>query len=766
MLLRAMDRVTLVERTLDQFLADARAQAESNPNRVPPRLSADAPIRAGRALTAGAAVALWEDQILSRATDVEARRLKASGRSFYTISSAGHEQNAVIGAQLRITDPCFLHYRSGGLMMARSRQAPEVDPVRDTMLSICARAEDPISEGRHKVWGSRPLWVPPQTSTIASHLPKAVGMAFAIGRAKRLEHDTGLPTDAITLCSFGDASANHATALTGIQAARYAVRRGNPMPIVFLCEDNGIGISVETPSRWIEESFGALRHLRFFNAEGTVDEVWDTVAEALRVCRTERIPVFLRLRTQRLWGHAGSDIEMAYRSMVEIEANEAQDPILRNARRLLETEAATAEMLQSILERGRARVRAEGERASGLRPLETAEEVMASLAPWNPSQVRAAGTGVAERSPLASVEARNALFGGELPEATQNPIRRTMAAHLSSALADEMLRRPEILVFGEDVGRKGGVYYVTAGLQRRFGQGRVMDTQLDETTILGLAQGAALAGFLPIPEIQYLAYVHNAVDQLRGEAASLQFFSAGQFQNPMVVRMAGLAYQKGFGGHFHNDNALGGLRDIPGLLIATPARGDDAVRMLRGCIATAAALGRVIVFLEPIALYHEKDLYSDGDGLWLSDYPEPGEILVPGEVKIYPLDESDVRAPVLLVSYANGLRMSLQAQKILAEIHGVRADVLDLRWLNPLPFEAVAVASADRAAVVVVDECRETGGGIAEAVVANLAERETPVRLRSVRALDSYVPLGSAANLVLVQTPDIVQAVMRVVANP
>jgi 2-oxoisovalerate dehydrogenase E1 component len=768
-----MDRVALVERNLDQFLAETLAAHESDPSNAPPPISSpDAPLRPGSALTARAALALWEDQVLSRAIDVEARRLKTTGRSFYTISSAGHEQNAVIGAQLRTTDPCFLHYRSGGLMMSRSRQDPEVDPVRDTMRSICARAEDPISQGRHKVWGSRPLWVPPQTSTIASHLPKAVGMAFALGRAKRLGQETGLPHDAIVLCSFGDASSNHATALTGIQAARYGVRRGNPMPIVFLCEDNGIGISVETPSRWIEDSFGALRHLRFFNAEGTLDEVWDTVEAALRVCRTERLPVFLRLRTQRLWGHAGSDIETAYRPLSEIEANEAMDPLLRNARRLIETGAATPKALQAIVASARARVRDEGEAAAALRPLETAEEVVAPLAPWNRDVARRAGVGAPADEgapgwkPLPEPSAREALFGGDLPEATSNPIRRTMAAHLSSALADEMLRRPEILVFGEDVGRKGGVYYVTAGLQRRFGQGRVMDTQLDETTILGLAQGAALAGFLPIPEIQYLAYVHNAVDQLRGEAASLQFFSAGQFQNPMVVRMAGLAYQKGFGGHFHNDNAIGGLRDIPGLLLATPSRGDDAVKMLRGCVATAASLGRVVVFLEPIALYHEKDLHAEGDGLWLTDYPAPGEVLLPGEVAVH--RAADVapgvahdapRAPILLVSYANGLRMSLQAQKILLETEGIACDVLDVRWLNPLPFEAIVAEAVGREAVVVVDECRATGGGIAEAVLAHLAEHDTKARLRSIRALDSYVPLGSAANLVLVQTPDIVRAV-------
>jgi 2-oxoisovalerate dehydrogenase E1 component len=143
------------------------------------------------------------------------------------------------------------------------------------------------------------------------------------------------------------------------------------------------------------------------------------------------------------------------------------------------------------------------------------------------------------------------------------------------------------------------VYYVTAGLQQTFGSQRVFDTLLDETTILGLAQGLGLMGFLPVPEVQYLAYVHNALDQLRGEAASLSFFSSGQFRNPMVVRIAGLAYQKGFGGHFHNDNAIGALRDIPGLVLAVPARGDDAARMLRGAIALAKAEGRVVCFLEP-----------------------------------------------------------------------------------------------------------------------------------------------------------------------
>src|SRR5690606_4466160 len=108
-----------------------------------------------------------------------------------------------------------------------------------------------------------------------------------------------------------------------------------------------------------------------------------------------------------------------------------------------------------------------------------------------------------------------------------------------------------------------------------------------------------------------------------GEAASLQFFSNGQFRNPMVMRIASLGYQKGFGGHFHNDNSFTALRDIPGLVIACPSRGDDAAMMLRTCAALAKVDGRVVAFMEPIALYMTKDLHEPKDGEWLFPYPSP-----------------------------------------------------------------------------------------------------------------------------------------------
>ena len=734
------DRVPIVEAALDDAIAALPAPSAD--------LQPGAFLADSRSLTASAAVALFEDMVLSRALDVAARELKKTNRSFYTIGSAGHENNAVVGALLRISDPAFLHYRSGGFMMARARQLPGSTPAFDTLLGIVASSEDPISGGRHKVWGSRPLWVPPQTSTIASHLPKATGLAFSLARARRMGMSAEVPSDAIVLASFGDASANHATALAGINTARYAARLGLPCPILFLCEDNGTGISVPTPSGWIADSFGNLPHLRYVLADGELDDVWRATESAVDHVRRTRQPAFLHLPTVRLWGHAGSDAEHAYRDATDIAAVEAQDPLLRTARRLVALGATSGEDLAALVRDTRDRVMRAADEATRRPRLATTAEVTAPLAPWHPERVAARARNALE------VE-RSSVFNGPLPETLSAPNARTLAGCINAALTDEMARRPELLLFGEDVARKGGVYNVTNGLQRRFGAARVFDTLLDETSILGIAQGAAHLGLLPMPEIQYLAYLHNALDQLRGEAASLQFFSNGQFRNPMVVRVAGLAYQKGFGGHFHNDNSIAALRDIPGLVIAVPARGDDAARMLRGAVAMAIEDGRVVVFLEPIALYHEKDLYTDGDGGWLTTYPAPPDALLPGEVGVHDSEATDL----LIVSYANGLRLSLQAAQRLRDEHGIAARVIDLRWLAPLPVEAIREHAAACDAVLVVDECRTTGAGIADAVIADLVEHGGRTgRLRSVRAVDSFVPLGTATSAVLVGTDQVVAA--------
>ena len=324
---------------------------------------------------------------------------------------------------------------------------------------------------------------------------------------------------------------------------------------------------------------------------------------------------------------------------------------------------------------------------------------------------------------------------------------RTLAESINGTLDELLSADRRVIVFGEDVGVKGGVYGVTARLARQHGAARVFDTLLDEQAILGLGLGAGLAGLIPIPEVQYLAYLHNAEDQLRGEAATLPFFSRGRFTNPMVVRIAGLGYQKGFGGHFHNDNAVAVLRDIPGLVVACPARADDAAAMLRTCVAAAITDSTLSVFLEPIALYHRRDLYQTGDQAWLAiDHDNHVPI---GRARSY----GSGSEALTMISFGNGVLMSLRVARRLAAA-GIAAQVLDLRWLAPLPVEDILAAALSTGKVLVVDETRHSGG-VGEGVLTALVEAGFSGPIQRVASEDSFVPLGTAADHVLLSEDEI-----------
>ena len=736
-----LNRAQVVDENFTEFVRNRRNQKIATP-----RLGESDPIVPDSSATCRDIIEMFESQIVARHQDIAARQMRARQEGFYTISSAGHEGNAALGRVTRHTDIAFIHYRSGAFMAERARKLPQIDSIRDTMLSIAASKEDPIAGGRHKVWGNVELCVPPQTSTIASHLPKAVGAAVALVKAGRLPMPLRPPPDSIVICSFGDASVNHATAQTAFNAALHAAYQRLPVPILWVCEDNGIGISVETPSGWIEKNYSQRFGLKYVAGNGLdLVDAYQATVEAVDDCRRRRRPVFLHLKMVRLLGHAGSDAETEYRSWQQIHAAEAKDPLLSTARLVIESGAMTADEVLDLYEDVRRRVRQVVSDVAHTQRLSTAAEIIKPLAPLSPDKVQAE----ARRSPPHDERVR--VFGG-LEELPERAAPRHMAVLLSHALCDLLIQYPEALVFGEDVAKKGGVYHVTAGLTEKFGAGRVFNTILDETSILGLAIGAGHMGMLPIPEIQYLAYYHNAQDQIRGEACSLQFFSNDQFRNPMVIRIAGWAYQKGFGGHFHNDNSITALRDVPGLIIATPSRGDDAVKMLRTCLAMAKVDGRVIAFIEPIALYMTKDLYAPKDQEWSFAYPAPGQTIRFGEAAVYHEDAGDVT----ILTFANGTYMSLRAARTLQRNHGIAARVVDLRWLNPLNEEIIVKEALATGRVLVVDEGRRTGG-ISEAILALLYEKcGCDVRAARLTADDTYIPLGPAADCVLPTEDDIV----------
>lgn len=690
---------------------------------------------------------LVDAQLTSRLLDVHSRELQAAGESFYTIGSAGHEGNAAVAAAFRHQDMAFLHYRSGAFFVQRQRKVPGSTPIYDMLLSFAASADDPISSGRHKVLGSLDHFVPPQTSTIGSHLPKAVGMAHSIDLAKRTSHQGVVPNDSVVLCSFGDASANHSTTQGAMNAASWAAYQSVPMPIVFVCEDNGIGISTATPHRWIEASFSQRPGLHYVSCDGrNILDVYRAAKEAERIARLRRQPVFLHMRCVRLYGHAGSDAEMTYLSKEQIAHNDSQDPLRFSLALLNGLGIADQAQMRQHTESLYQRIVAVGRLAITRPKLNNAAEVMADIAPERPKKALPA---------VATGAARDALFAHEKHNLGKP---QTLNKLINWALHDLMYQYPNIVMAGEDIGKKGGVYGVTSRLINSFGPNRVINSLLDEQSILGLGIGLAHNGYLPMPEIQFLAYVHNAEDQIRGEAATLQFFSSGQYSNPMVIRIAGLAYQKGFGGHFHNDNSIAVFRDLPGVVLACPSNGASAVKLLRESVRLADEQKRVVIFLEPIALYNTKDLHSTGDNGWQCDYPAADERITFGEVSI-----QGAGTDIAIVSYANGFYLSCQAQKILAE-QGIQARVIDLNWLHPLPMASLLKAVAPCKKVLIVDECRKTGSlseelmtGLHEAGVLCSNKSGNNVTVERITADDSFIPLAKAAYYVLPSVDMIVE---------
>jgi len=679
---------------------------------------------------------LWHAQVDSRQADYAARWLQQHGRSFYTIGSAGHESNAAIALAVRDDDPALLHYRSGAFYLARAARAG-VEGLRDVMLGVVAAASEPIAGGRHKVFGRKELALLPMTSTIASHLPRAVGMALAIDRASRLRVSSPWQPDAIVVCSFGDASLNHATAQAALNTTAQIAFQGLPLSLLYVCEDNGLGISVPTPPGWVESALTARPELRYEIAYGhDPAEVLGIATELASWVRERRRPAVLHLRCVRYLSHAGADAEIAYRSPQSIRADYERDPILGTGRWLVSAGKATGPQLADDYLAARDQTRELALEVAALPQMTSAEQVMAPLAPRSPAVV-------AER-------ANRVQLAGDEP--------LTLAQAINHGLAAVLERHPNALLFGEDVAVKGGVYGVTRGLHARFGAGRVFDTLLDETSILGLSLGSAVSGFLPIPEIQYLAYLHNAEDQLRGEASTLQFFSQRAYRNGMVIRIAGYGYQRGFGGHFHNDDAVGVLRDIPGIVIASPARPDDAAAMLVTCAESAATDGTVCVFLEPIALYHTRDALEDGDDGWVA---APNDQHVPvGSARLYS-DGGDLT----IVTWANGLHLSTRVVHVLAEQRGIRARLLDLRWLAPLPADDILREANATGHVLVVDETRRTGG-VSEGILAALVDGGFDGRMARIASKDSFVPLGDAARLVLVSEEEIEAAALALLDHP
>lgn len=714
-----IDRTKLVEDKFLMKLADGNLPEPSSVARFNSRFDDEKVI-----------LNIFKSQIETRLLDLIARELKQKNQGFYTIGSSGHEGMAAVSQALGLKNISLLHYRDCAFVLQRARQKYNHSKIEDHLRALVASIHDPIASGRHKVLGSKDLNIPPQTSTIASHSPRALGAAYSIGLSKKL----GLEVEPeFIVCSFGDGSFNHSTIQGSLNASAWLSQRGIPVPLLYICEDNGIAISVPTDNTWIQNSMSLRHGFKYFECDGlNIFDTLRTTSLAREYIISTKKPAFLRIKTVRLFGHAGSDVEQHYLQEQEILANEGKDPLLYSAFLIndmgvldcSEIESLYKETKESILNKSKAIIKEQ--------KLDSKEDIMRSIVPYT-----------YQKRYLASIP--------DLTNNIQKPL--TLAQSLNLVLSESLNRCKELVIFGEDVGKKGGVYRVTANLQSEFGRHRVFDTLLDEQTIIGSALGMSMHGILPVCEIQFLAYIFNAIDQLRGEAATQSFFSSSQFTNPMIIRLPGLAYQKGFGGHFHNDNGIAPLCDIPGVIVACPATPSSSVKIFRECLKLAYEQHRVVVFIEPIALYHTKD-YMPGDKAYLDQYP------IEGTINIEDVLVEEGR-DINIITFGNGVYLSKQAKEMLKK-DNILIHIIDLCWLSPLPEEKLFSSLLKDKPILIVDETRKTKS-LSETIITLLVEKGiNSSKISRITGEDCFIPLGLSWEHVVPKSLDIVTKVKKI----
>jgi 2-oxoisovalerate dehydrogenase E1 component len=424
---------------------------------------------------------LFETQVMSRHLDLQSRVMQKQGQSFYTIGSSGHEGNAAYAKAFRPSDMAFLHYRSGAFVIQRSKQVPGQTPLYDMLLSFAASKDDPTSGGRHKVLGSKALSIPPQTSTIASHLPKAMGAAFSIPLAERITVEQkriaaknllkiavvdkievdenkektaqmlgNMPKDSIIVCNFGDASSNHSTTQGAINSTAWAAYQSIPMPIVFVCEDNGIGISTSTPKGWVAANYQHRAGIHYLYCDGlNILDTYQKAKQAEVLARKRHKPVFLHMRTVRLLGHAGSDAEFVYRKMKDIESNEFQDPLLHSARILLENNILTVQEIIDIYQSVELTIASIAQQVIERPKLVTAKQIKASIVPEHNDLIEL----TKHYHPVSEAQ-RAEIFAHEKHNL---PKKQHLAKLINWTLMDLMAEHQNMLMCGEDIAKKGGV---------------------------------------------------------------------------------------------------------------------------------------------------------------------------------------------------------------------------------------------------------------------------------------------------------------------
>lgn len=628
------------------------------------------------------------DALISRALDdLEETRLLPARKVLYQFSARGHEVTQVLlGHELTgERDGVSVYYRSRPLMLALGL-TPE-QALASTMMRVGG-----VSEGRdigvvfNLPRRTGPSVLPACGGVGAQYTP-AVGWAQAIQYRATTLRDRRF-AGSIAVAHGGDAS----TATNGFWAA-INIAATHRLPILFFIEDNGYGISVkselQTPGGNIARNLSAFRGLKVLEGDGSDPRSAALlIRQAVAGVRAGEGPALLRLSVPRLSGHSGQDTQ-TYKSPEEIAAEQARDP-LRKLRELLVPGTLSEAVWAKLEEEARVEVEqalAEVERRPAPDPSQVQRHVFSELRPDGTIDLQQQGGQLADgyTPPAGVTEPRS-----------EGP-RINMVTAIRRTLEHELATNPRVLVFGEDVGRKGGVHAATLGLQEKFGAARVFDTSLSEEGIIGRAVGMALAGLVPVPEIQFRKYADPAAEQLN-DCGTMRWRTANRFAAPIVVRMPGGFFKCGDPWHSQT-NEVAWVHGI-GWRVAMPSNAEDAVGLLR-----AALRGN-----DPTIFFEHRAML---DAAW-ARRPYPGDdFIVPfGKARI--LREG---GRLTVVSWGAMVERCERA----ADESGVDVELIDLRTLSPWDREAVLASVRKTRRCVIVHEDNLTAGFGAE-IAAVLAK--------------------------------------------
>lgn len=687
-------------------------------------------------LDAQTLIGLYRTMYLSRRIDDKEIQLKGQNKIFFQISGAGHEA-MLVGAGLAMRpayDWFFPYYRDRALMLQLGMTAEEM------LFSAVGAEKDPNSHGRQMPshWGHKDLNVPSQSSCTGTQALHAVGAAEAAYRATLVdelkEKVVGFKDDEVVYMSVGDGTTSEGEWWEALNTACNL-----KLPVIFVVEDNGYAIStpveVGTAGGDISKLVAGFPNLYIQKCDGTNPlESYETFKRAVEFCRERKGAAFVHAKVIRPYSHSLSDDEKLYRPEEEREADAAIDPIKTYAEFLMTEGIASSEDLEKLRKTVDAEVN------------EAADIALKTPQPAPESALRNVYSPDVDPTSKDFDTEEGAELSGNAG---------TMVDLINRCMHEEMERDVSIVVFGEDVADasreeylervkgKGGVFKVTANLQRKFGSARVFNSPLAEANIVGRAVGMAIRGLKPVVEIQFFDYIFPAFHQIRNEVAVTRWRSDGDTKCPLVMRVPVGGYLKG-GAVYHSQSGTTLFAHTPGLRIVYPSNALDANGLLR----TSIRCDDPVLFLEHKHLYRQ--VYNK------SQYPS-SEFMIPfGKAKVV-REGTDVT----IVTYGALVQRSFEAAKRL-EKNGISVELIDLRTLVPYDWERVAESVKKTNRVVVAHEDPISYGYGAE-IAARIADElfeflDAPVR--RVGATDTFVAYApQVEDFILPQIDDVEKAV-------